>query len=51
VVSPVLGRLADRFSQRRVLLESMLDEAIFLFGPILVAVLVTTVHPGAGLVA
>lgn len=114
VVSPVLGRLADRFSQRRVLLvtcpvhatgitlllvsivleaplrvlvvvaaatgcatvsyssfmrarwaalvdserlrtayalESVLDETIFLLGPLLVAVLVTTVHPGAGLVA
>jgi len=114
LVSPVLGRLADRFSQRRVLLtaclanalgitvlvtsivlraplwlmvvaavatgcasvsfssfmrarwaalvgdgllrtayalESMLDETIFLLGPLLVTVLVSTVHPAAGLLA
>jgi MFS family permease len=114
MVSPLLGRLADRFSQRRVLLiacpvhaagitlllvsillaaplpvlvvlaaatgcgtvtyssfmrarwgalvdakrlrtayavESIVDEAIFLLGPLLVAVLVSTVHPAAGLVA
>jgi MFS family permease len=113
-VSPVLGRLADRFSQRRVLLstcvtyaagitlllvsillraplwlmvvaavatgctsvsftsfmrarwaalvdqdrlrtaytlESMLDETIFLLGPLLVTVLNSAVHPAAGLVA
>lgn len=114
VASPVLGRLADRVSQRRVLLtacvahgagigllvvsimldaplwmlvvvavgsgcaavsfssfmrarwaalaarellrtayalESMLDETIFLLGPLLVTVLVAAVHPAAGLVA
>jgi MFS family permease len=32
-------------------LESMLEEVIFLLGPLLVAVLVSTVHPAAGLVA
>jgi MFS family permease len=114
VVSPVLGRLADRFSQRRVLLstcvanalgtllllvaivvraplwllvipavatgcvtvsftsfmrarwaalvdrerlrtaytlESMLDETIFLLGPLLVTLLATAVNPAAGLLA
>ncbi|WP_285508527.1 MFS transporter [Actinokineospora sp. NBRC 105648] len=114
LVSPVLGRLADRLSQRRVLLtacaahgvamtgllasvllhaplwllvvaavatgctsvsftsfmrarwaalvdkdrlraayalESMLDETIFLLGPLLVTVLASAVHPAAGLVA
>jgi MFS family permease len=114
LASPVLGRLADRFGQRRVLLsaclahalglallvalillraplwllvaasvaagcasvsfasfvrarwaalvgsallrtayalESMLDEAIFLLGPLLVTVLVLAVHPAAGLIA
>ena|GEM_PF-139774 len=114
LASPVLGRLADRHSQRRVLLtaclaqalgitlllvaivlraplwvqlaaavatgcasvsftsfmrarwaalaghallrtayalESMLDETIFLLGPLLVTVLVAAVHPAAGLVA
>lgn len=115
VVSPVLGRLADRFSQRRVLLttcvahaagmtllvtviemraplwamvgaavcagcaavsftsfmrarwaamtdlraplrtayalESMLDETIYLIGPLLVTILASAVHPTAGLVA
>jgi MFS family permease len=114
VASPVLGRLADRLSQRRVLLtacpahalgitlllvsivlraplwllivaavatgctsvsftsfmrarwatmvdhellrtayalESMLDETIFLLGPLLVTVLVLAVHPAAGLLA
>lgn len=114
LASPVLGRLADRHSQRRVLLtaclahglaitmllvsimlraplwllivaavatgcasvsftsfmrarwaamvgsdllrtayalESMLDETIFLLGPLLVTVLFTAVHPAAGLVA
>ncbi|GAA2000842.1 MFS transporter [Catenulispora subtropica] len=114
VVSPVYGRLADRHSQRRVLLaacgahavtmaalitaielraplwvtagaavatgcssvsfssfmrarwaafaeagalrtayalESMLDETIYLLGPLLVTVLITEVHPSAGLVA
>lgn len=114
VVCPAIGRLADRFSQRRVLLiacpahalgiallvvsimlraplwlmilaavaagctavsfgsfmlarwaalvdrdllrtayavESMLEEIIFLLGPLLVAVLVSAVHPAAGLVA
>lgn len=114
VVSPVLGRLADRIGQRRVLLtaclahaagmtlllvsivlrgplwlllatavatgctavsftsfmrarwaaladhqllrtayalESMLDETIFLFGPLLVTLLAAAVHPAAGLLA
>ncbi|MEU0809676.1 MFS transporter [Streptomyces sp. NPDC005970] len=114
VASPVLGRLADRLSQRRVLLtaclahgagmtllvvsilleaplwllilaavatgcasvsftsfmrarwasmadrgllrtayalESMLDETIFLLGPLLVTLLATAVHPAAGLIA
>ncbi|NUR31817.1 MAG: MFS transporter [Catenulispora sp.] len=114
VASPVYGRLADRFSQRRVLLaacgahavtmtllvvaienqasawveagaaaaagcssvsfssfmrarwaafaepavlrtayalESMLDETIYLLGPLLVTVLITQVHPAAGLAA
>ncbi|MFK0019122.1 MFS transporter [Streptomyces sp. NPDC090798] len=114
IVSPVLGRTADRYSQRRVLLtacaahvlgmtmllvsivleaplpvmiiaavatgctsvsftsfmrarwavmvdqgmlrtayalESMLDDTIFLLGPLLVTVLSTTVHPAASLVA
>lgn len=114
VASPVFGRLADRFSQRRVLLtacpahaltitllvmsimlraplwlvvlaaaaagctaasfgsfmlarwtvlvgqdmlrtayalESMLEEVIFLLGPLLVALLASAVHPAAGLVA
>jgi MFS family permease len=114
VASPVLGRLADRLSQRRVLLtacvahavaitlllvsivlgaslwlliiaavatgstsvsftsfmrarwatmadqgllrtayalESMLDETIFLLGPLLVTVLASAVHPAAGLLA
>jgi MFS family permease len=32
-------------------LESMLDETIFLLGPLLVTVLITSVHPAAGLVA
>lgn len=32
-------------------LESMLDETIFLLGPLLVAVLVSAVHPAAGLLA
>jgi MFS family permease len=114
LASPVLGRLADRLSQRRVLLtaclahalgitlllasimlraplwlqivaaagtgcatvsfasfvrarwaavvhhellrtayalESMLDETIFLLGPLLVTVLISAVHPAAGLLA
>ncbi|GAB3955398.1 MFS transporter [Streptomyces sparsus] len=114
LVSPVLGRLADRFSQRRVLItagtahavgmalllvvvrleaplwlmivtavapgctsvsftsfmrarwtvmvekdmlrtafamETILDDVIFLMGPLLVTVLITAVHPAAGLIA
>jgi MFS family permease len=32
-------------------LESMLDETIFLLGPLLVTLLATTIHPAAGLIA